>query len=456
MWGIKLATKRKSLKAGIVKKFCILCGITILLSVSLSIVVFFNIFQKQIFTDLKTYAVLLEGPDYMNRLLDIKKQLEEANQRVTIINPHGKVLFDSNVAPQALDNHSDRPEVKKAGDAGEGTAIRHSNTLGKSTYYYAVLLPDGNILRIALESDNVFIFFIGMIPFILLTALLLFMLCIFMSHFLSKKILQPIEDMATDITNVEGKAVYEELIPFSNIIKEQHENIKQQVVALEKSSRIRQDFTANVSHELKTPITIILGYAELMETGMAAPSDVIHFSSEIRTSANRLLMLINDIIELSELDSREAEFEKEYFALYELAKRCVEKLSMKAEKHRVKITVVDKNKDITVSANKGMIEDVIINLLDNAIRYNKVGGSVVVTVEENGFTVEDTGIGIAKEHLERVFERFYRVDKSRSKATGGTGLGLAIVKHMAEKNGASVTLASTKGVGTKVSIIFKT
>ena len=220
---------------------------------------------------------------------------------------------------------------------------------------------------------------------------------------------------------------------------------------------MRQDFTANVSHELKTPLTAISGYAELIENGMVGQNEIVSFSAKIRENVERLLSLINDTIRLSELDNGAAQDNTmETFDLNEMAERCVENLKMYARKHEVNIACIGVSTCIT--ANRGMISELIDNLCNNAIRYNNKNGSVLVEVgvrEGHAFLrVKDTGIGIPKEHQERVFERFYRVDKSRSKQTGGTGLGLAIVKHIVAIHGATLHLESEEGKGTEITVTF--
>ena len=224
-----------------------------------------------------------------------------------------------------------------------------------------------------------------------------------------------------------------------------------------KNSKMRQEFTSNVTHELKTPLTSISGYAELIETGLASGDDIVRFARGIHKSANRLLILINDIIRLSELDNEEQELVTEHLNLYQLAVTCVEMLETNAEKHHVTISIQGENSYI--EGNKMMMEELLYNLCDNAIRYNNENGTVLVEVHAEGeyvnLTVEDTGIGISKEHQERIFERFYRVDKSRSKSTGGTGLGLAIVKHIVEKHHAKLAVESEAGQGTSMRITFE-
>ena len=218
---------------------------------------------------------------------------------------------------------------------------------------------------------------------------------------------------------------------------------------------MRQEFTANVSHELKTPLTAISGYAELIASGMTSGDDTIRFAGEISKSSNRLLTLINDILRLSELDAS-TEVPMEELDLYELAEKCVSMLQINAEKQNV--TLMLTGKSTRMMANREMMEELLYNLVSNAIRYNRPYGNVVVSVnreeEQVHLTVEDTGIGISQADQERVFERFYRVDKSRSKSTGGTGLGLAIVKHVVQCHGAKLNMQSQLGAGTRIDVIF--
>ncbi|MBR6614613.1 MAG: ATP-binding protein, partial [Lachnospiraceae bacterium] len=242
---------------------------------------------------------------------------------------------------------------------------------------------------------------------------------------------------------------YKELTPFMTTIRQQHEDIL-------KNAQMRQEFTANVSHELKTPLTAISGYAELINHGMASKETAARFAGEIHKNAARLLSLINDIIQLSQLDGGRKQMEFVNLDLLALAEECVDMLALNAQKQNVTMQVLGRKS--MVMADKQLMEELVYNLCDNAIRYNNHGGSVTVTVDqENGHTyllVKDTGIGISKENQERVFERFYRVDKSRSKATGGTGLGLAIVKHIVSQHNATISIESEVGKGTEIRVDF--
>ena len=231
------------------------------------------------------------------------------------------------------------------------------------------------------------------------------------------------------------------------------EHIQSQHADIMRNATLRQDFTANVSHELKTPLTSISGYSELIENGMASEADTRKFAGEIHRNSERLLTLINDILRLSELDvSNDKHLSVEDVDLYDIALSCQAMLEPSAEKHNVKVLV--SGSKCIVKADKQMMEELIYNLCDNAIRYNKPDGTVWIKVEDQCLEVKDNGIGISKEYQERIFERFFRVDKSRSKQTGGTGLGLAIVKHIVELHGAKVTLESDESVGTTVTVRF--
>ena len=216
--------------------------------------------------------------------------------------------------------------------------------------------------------------------------------------------------------------------------------------------KLKREFTANVSHELKTPLTSISGYAEMIETGIASEEDVPKFAERIRKESKRLLALIGDIIRLSSLDEGTPESENEPVDIAEVADECRDVLLKSAEDHGVSL-ILDTEETI-VNGSRSLLSELVYNLMDNGIRYNKEGGSVTVRVKGRTLSVSDTGIGIPEEHREHVFERFYRVDKSRSKETGGTGLGLAIVKHVAEKYRGHVELESTEGEGTTITVYF--
>lgn len=304
----------------------------------------------------------------------------------------------------------------------------------------------------------------ALVPVLIGALLFVVIICIIFAHITTKNIISPIENLSKDISQIDETKIYKELEPLIKTIKEQNSDIL-------KNASMRSDFTANVTHELKTPLTAILGYSELIENGMASEEDIIRFGKEIHKNSKRLLRLIDDIIKLSEIDSVYHQVEFEDVDLYQLACECVDMLQISAEKNNVSLSV--KGKSQIIRANKSMMEDLIYNLCENAIRYNKNNGKVEVvvdsckcksraqdandvnnSVEETCLVVKDTGIGISKKHQKRIFERFYRVDKSRSKSTGGTGLGLAIVKHVVAQHNATIELDSLPGIGTTIKIVF--
>jgi len=411
--------------------------------------VFNELYGRQMMDDLKLYTKFLRSYDSMEEIAEVAAGMQKDELRITILDGDGGVLLDSVVDANEMDNHGKRPEIVAAMENGEGEAIRRSDTLDKSTYYYAVKRQDGSVLRVSRDANSIFSFISVILPYMIGILVVLFVMSLIIAHFLTKNLVQPIEQLAENLDDYEQVTYYEELEPFIKTIQNQHTDIL-------KSAKMRQEFTANVTHELKTPLTSISGYAELIETGMASEKDVTRFAQGIHKSANRLLSLINDIIRLSELDSTEEEILSERLNLYQMAATCVEMLEPNADKHHVSIHL--SGTECFVTGNRMMIEEVLYNLCDNAIRYNNENGSVEVGVyqeEENVvLSVKDTGIGISKEHQERIFERFYRVDKSRSKSTGGTGLGLAIVKHIVAKHEAEIRVDSEIGKGTHIKVLF--
>lgn len=423
--------------------------------------VFYNLFRTQIIGDLKMNARLLMETEVFQREYDALgkdpeklsssslSKLKTGDLRLTWIAEDGTVLFDNDANASGLANHLDRPEIQEALTSGEGESIRSSQTLGMDTYYYALRLENGTVLRVSTQAHAVAGVFFKSLPIVAVVALLILAVCIAIGHALSRQIIQPIEKMAEEIDNPTSEPPYKELEPFAEKIRMQHENLLEAVKA-------RQDFTANVSHELKTPLTAISGYAELIENGLTDPESEKHIAEQIRSNADRLLQLINDTIQLSKLDHGEADRNSEEIDLYEAASECCRNLAVSAEKSNVLLTC--DGRPAFIRGDEEQIRELIENLVQNGIRYNNAGGYVRVSVRrEDGhavLSVRDNGLGIAREKQGRVFERFYRVDKSRSRSSGGTGLGLAIVKHIAEIHNADIELDSTPGIGTEISVHF--
>ena len=399
--------------------------------------------KRQVFSDLHIMAEILIEEDSIENQVD--------NLRITVINKDGSVAYDSDVDASKLSSHLDRPEVQEALKKGTGEDERRSDTLSESVFYYALKMDNGQILRVGKEARSVFSILLSTLPVSIGIGILLVLICMVLAHYLTKSMVKPIDKMAADLDHINEVEVYPELVPFARKIRAQHEEILS-------AANTRQEFTANVTHELKTPLAAISGYAELMEAGMANEGDIKRFSGEIRKSAARLLTLINDIIKLSQLDSGNAGEVLEPVNIAEIAEDSVEMLSLGASKNQVTISY-EGVKEADVKIGKELAQELVFNLIANAVRYNKKGGKVFVKVFKDDthilFSVEDTGIGIPKEHQERIFERFYRVDKSRSKELGGTGLGLAIVKHICSLTGGDLVLKSEVGKGTKISVTWK-
>ena len=404
--------------------------------------VFYSQLKKQVFSDLAVVANILIDEGSYERKID--------NLRITLIDADGKVLFDSSVDGQSLANHLDRPEIVEAISSEVGMGIRKSGTLSENVFYYAKKLDNGQILRVGKEAHSVVAVFLSALPMVLTTAMFLVIICMMVSHYITSAIVKPIDEMAGDMEHIDEGKSYPELIPFTRRIRLQHEEILS-------AANIRQEFTANVSHELKTPLAAISGYAELMEVGLVDEKEIKRFSGEIRKSAARLLTLINDIIKLSQLDAGNAKDILDVVNLAQITKESVEMLSFGAAKNGIDV-MYEGDDRAEVHIGKELAQELTYNLIENAIRDNKPNGRVTVKVQKEGtqiiFSVEDTGIGIPLEHQERIFERFYRVDKSRSKELGGTGLGLAIVKHICNLTDADVHLVSKPGVGTKIFIVW--
>lgn len=383
---------------------------------------------------------------------------EGAGVRCTLIDGDGDVLYDNENA-EPLPNHADRPEVRQALADGQGSCTRQSATMGRETHYYALRLdtPAGvQVLRVGEEVDNLFGMGAGALPLLAGAVVVILAGAWLLSAWLTRLLVQPIHRMAEHLDTIEADVPYEELIPLARTI---HTDRKLR----EDNETLRREFTANVSHELKTPLTSISGYAELIESGMAKSADVPAFAGRIHKEAQRMIALVSDILQLSELDSTQAargqqrSFEPAPVDLAALLKEVHQNMTVNARKAYV--TLQYDARPATVQGSRDLLLELTTNLCDNAIRYNRPGGHVDLRCGTGAdgapwLEVADNGIGIPQDSQSRVFERFYRVDKSRSKATGGTGLGLAIVKHIALLHDARIDLQSQVGTGTTIRVTF--
>ena len=436
------------MRARIQKTMVLILGLALLLSYGFfSFIVYYQNLSllksevKQEARYIRT-AVDIVGSDYLERLDNV-----EVNTRVTRIDADGTVLYDSGGDERLLENHKGREEVKQALASGEDEITRMSDTRDREMYYYATMLDDGTVLRVSKNMESLAGTAFRMLPVMFLIAAVMILLTVILASWQTRRLIKPINEL--DIEHPLDNMVYEELTPLLTAM-DQSNREKEEV------SNMRKEFSANVSHELKTPLTSISGYAEIMKNGLVRPQDIPNFSERIYKEARRLITLVEDIIKLSKLDEESVELEKEDVELYGLCREIVSRLSPQANARRVQVSV--QGEQVVYRGIRQILDEMIYNICENAIKYNNEGGRVVVwcgkTLNGAKISVTDNGIGIPEEHLDRIFERFYRVDKSHSKERGGTGLGLSIVKHGAILHGANVQVESKVGEGTRIDILF--
>ncbi len=553
------------MKRRIIINMCALVLLSIAVISALSVYIFYSDTERRLKTDIIADAVYitagmeLTGTEYLYSLQNLKGQ----ETRITLIAPDGTVLYDNFTDAGQMENHLDRPEVLKALKNGSGEAKRLSGTLDTQTFYYAVRLADGKILRLAGDISSVYKIIRDMLPLIFLTVIIVFFIAVLIANIQTKKIITPINSL--NIDNPGETPVYDELSPLilkmerqNSLIKSQMDEMRTQqlefsaitenmaegfivvdtkydvlsynnaalemlgvnqvsdknrnlmvfnrrlsfteavktalsgftaeqimeigvkfykiianpvkdgedidgavilildVTETQTRENLRREFSSNVSHELKTPLTSISGYAEIIRDGIAKIEDTKRFAGKIYDEAQRLVALISDIIRISQLDENESLPEKEDINLYSLCSETAGRLKPNADSRGIVINL--NGSHAVIYGIRQVIGEMFYNIIDNAVKYNTDGGTVNIDIEKTGIevraSVSDTGIGIPEADRERVFERFYRVDKSHSKVMGGTGLGLSIVKHGAALHKARIELESETGRGTKITVIF--
>lgn len=389
-------------------------------------------------------AIKISGTGYVEQMDAVQRET-----RVTWIAQDGSVLYDSVQDQHSLENHSGRAEVKEAVKNGIGEDIRWSDTVGEKMYYYAQRLSDGTVLRASKMLDSAWQLALEILPVMILIAAIMIGVAWILSKWQVSRLIHPINQL--DLEHPLEQEFYPEL----HTLLERIENSNREKEAV---ANMRKEFSANVSHELKTPLTSISGYAEIMKNGLVRGEDMREFSERIYNEASRLIVLVEDIIKLSRLDEERIEIEKENVNLYFLTREIVSRLMPQAEKQSVDLEM--SGEPFCYWGIRQILDEMIYNLVENAIKYNQPGGKVRVwvgeTLEGGKILVSDTGIGIPKNQQERIFERFYRVDKSHSKARGGTGLGLSIVKHGAILHGIDIRVESEPGQGTQMELDFHT
>lgn len=387
-------------------------------------------------------AIELSGGIYLEKMDEVQE-----NTRVTLVSKDGNVLYDSRQDDVTFENHKSRPEIKQAIRSGTGQDVRKSDSLNQEMIYYAVRLSDRTILRVAKSVNSIWYIAMGIFPAMGMIAVVMFFVAYLLCKMQVEKLIRPINTL--DLEKPLENQIYSELTPLLTRIDEQ--NRQKDAIA-----DMRKEFSANVSHELKTPLTSISGYAEIMKSGLVKAEDIPAFSERIYNEASRLITLVEDIIKLSRLDEGAVELEKEEVDLYYLTREIISRLALPAKKRDIHIELTGES--VLYKGIKQILDEMIYNICENAVKYNKEGGKVVIwvggTLKGPKIIVKDTGIGIPKEDRDRIFERFYRVDKSHSKETGGTGLGLSIVKHGALLHNIDVHVESELGKGTKMELVF--
>ena len=389
------------------------------------------------------------GNSYLDEALG-----QATSARITLLDPKGNVLFDSLEDSAELENHSNRPEFIQAEKSGYAESLRYSETLSKQNFYCAVKLADGDILRVGRTTDSVFSTMLS--SSLLLGGLLIVILAVafVLVRKQTRDLIEPINTL--DLEEPLKEVKYEELRPLLKRVDQQNRQIARQIEELKEAEAVRKEFSANVSHELKTPLTSISGYAEIMKSGIVKPEDMPRFSEKIYNEARRLITLVEDIIKLSHLDEGKVELEKEDIDLYELTREIISRLAPQASAKKVHMELTGES--VIYNGVRQILDEMVYNICENAIKYNKEGGEIRIwvgnTLNGKKIIVTDTGIGIPKNQQERIFERFYRVDKSHSKEIGGTGLGLSIVKHGAILHNAKIHVDSELGKGTRMELTF--
>lgn len=407
-----------------------------------------------------TIAASLNSDDTTDTDQDIVRMLTPQKMRATLVAPDGTVIYDTKFEASSLPNHADRQEIQEALSSGTGETERPSDTAGNVSLYYAQRLDSGDVLRLSEDRESVTAIFTHDIGLLVSIVALVVLGAWAASRMLSKRLVKPILDI--DTTAAKAEAPYRELEPLIDRLNDQQAELIAQMDKLRDADAYRLEFTANVTHELKTPIASIQGAAELIRDGIARPEDIPEFAGRIYSSARRLSSLVSDILTLSKMDESERAGDSQLLGpktecdLYQIAGDITDRLQDKAKRAGVRLTL--EGQKCMVVGNAGLLDEMVSNLCDNAIRYNRVNGKVYVWVYQIAgrptVSVSDTGIGIPEEAQPKVFERFYRVDKSRSRSNGGTGLGLAIVKHAAAFHNAKIDLKSKLGEGTTITVTF--
>ncbi|MFC2149587.1 ATP-binding protein [Candidatus Auribacterota bacterium] len=434
-------------------------------------------YERKITEELTSNALLISEivkPDLLSgntgraekKIADIAKRLD---LRITLIDVEGSVTGDSEKPAGEMEDHSDRPEVIAAIKEGKGESTRYSDTVNYRMKYVAYASRDNgrllSIIRLAVPLTDIKVQIMVIYRIVLLGGIAAVILVLIIGFFISRSLSRPINEMkeaagriATgDFSKKIEVRTKDELGDLARSLNIMADELRIKMEHLRKMDRVRTDFVANVSHELKTPLTTIKGFVETLEDGgLDDKENAKRFLDIIKKHAERLSNIINDLLCLTELELSRDRIERETFDMKDLAEEMLLGFGHALSVKKLDLKKEYKGKDFNVSADKSRMEQVFVNLIDNAVRYTEKNGTISVALEERPqdflITIHDTGVGIPQEHLDRVFERFYRVDKARSRESGGTGLGLSIVKHIVTLHNGHIAIDSASGKGTVITV----
>ena len=453
------------MKRAIVKRFIVVLIVAMAISSIVISMSYYRVASHRVMEDMKSVLLLLnatidwESSDLEKQIVEISRQMNN-DYRITIIDNDGSVLADSETGnPETMENHKNRKEVKEAFQDGFGTKVRNSSTIKGSMMYAAYCSPTQHkVIRISIHHDVITDLMKMMVPSIAISLLLALSVAGVLTNKFAASVTKPILEISHKLEGIYDEKIdfnfphyqYDELNIIARTTTDMSKSVQDYIRKLEKEKTIRQEFFSNASHELKTPLTAIRGYAELLQSGMASDTQMQkEFLGRIHSEVEEMTSLINDILMISRLETKELMPTKEMLCVKSVAEEVKKTLKPLADENNVSLEI--HCCDEFVYMDRSHLQGILSNLMGNAVKYNRPGGFVQtdITMDSTSLSirVEDSGIGIAKEDQKRIFERFYRVDKGRSKRVAGTGLGLSIVKHVTEFYGGCVSVESQSGVG---------
>ena len=453
------------MKRAIVKRFIVVLIVAMAISSIVISMSYYRLASHRVMEDMKPVLLLLdatidwESSDLEKQIVEISKQMND-DYRITLIDQDGSVLADSETGnPETMENHKNRKEVKEAFQDGFGTKVRNSSTIKGSMMYAAYCSPTQHkVIRISIHHDVITDLMKMMVPSIVISLLMALSVAGVLTNKFADSVTKPILEISHKLEGIYDEKIdfnfphyqYDELNIIARTTTDMSKSVQDYIRKLEKEKTIRQEFFSNASHELKTPLTAIRGYAELLQSGMASDTQMQkEFLGRIHSEVEEMTSLINDILMISRLETKELMPTKEMLCVKSVAEEVKKTLKPLADENNVSLEI--HCCDEFVYMDRSHLQGILSNLMGNAVKYNRPGGFVQtdITMDSTSLSirVEDSGIGIAKEDQKRIFERFYRVDKGRSKRVAGTGLGLSIVKHVTEFYGGCVSVESQSGVG---------